>query len=190
MQQTIDPSGPRPTRETLATIANQALINRLRVGVERFDRRVFNLSDDQLDMAFLPDAGVGTWPIRVLLGHLADAELAFIQRLRRVVAEQAPILQAWDENAFIDSNLMYGTPETGPKFPPGAFVATIHTLRQWTSGWLQTLPPDAFTRIGLHSERGEETFRTILEYDVFHLDHHAWYLNRKVFRMLGTAGEQ
>ena len=32
---------------------------------------------------------VGRWPIRVLLGHLADAELVFVHRMRRAVGEAA-----------------------------------------------------------------------------------------------------
>jgi hypothetical protein len=187
MQQTMDPDSPQPFLAALDAISNTSLINRYRVGVERFDRRVFQMTDAQLDMAFLPDAGVGTWPIRVLLGHLADAEMVLVHRLRRIASEDRPLMQYWDENAFIDSGLMYGTPETGPKFPPGAFVATVHTLRQWTAGWLTTLAPEVFERSGLHSELGEQKFRAILQYNVFHLDHHAWYLNRKVQRLLGAG---
>ena len=74
-------------------------------GLQRFDSRIFELSDEQMDMAFLPDAGVGRWPVRVLVGHLADAELAFIHRMRRAVAEENPVLAVWDENAFIDAGL-------------------------------------------------------------------------------------
>src|SRR5205814_380171 len=111
----------------------------------------------QLDMAFLPDAGVGNWPIRVLLGHLADAELAFVHRMRLVIAQENPILQAWDENAFIDSGI-YGSgyhhspsgatdkphAERGGTHaqPIGGPVATVHTLRKWTTDLLRTLDAD------------------------------------------------
>jgi hypothetical protein len=183
----IDPHAPAPRIEDFAPLPASELIARFRVGVERFDRRVFELADAQLDTAFRPDAGVGRWPVRVLLGHLADAELSFVQRLRRVVAEDGPVLEAWDEEAFIDRGL-YGTPETGPQHPVGAYVAAVHTLRAWIGPWLGTLPAADFARQGLHSVRGPISFRTILEYDTWHLEHHAWYLNRKVARLLGEAG--
>lgn len=181
----IDPAGPAPVFDAFSPLTPEALLERYRLGVERFDPRVLKLDDAQLDTAFRPDAGVGRWPCRVLLGHLADAEVAFVHRLRKVAAEDRPILQPWDEDAFIDAGL-YGTPQTGAKFPIGAFVAAIHTLRQWTAAWLPTLPEPAWTRTGLHTQRGEQSLRTIFTYDTWHLEHHAWYLNRKVARLTGS----
>ena len=66
-----------PDMETFRALAIPALIARFRRGVECFDRRVLVLADDKLDTAFLPDApgNLGRWPCRVLLGHLADADV-------------------------------------------------------------------------------------------------------------------
>ena len=180
----IDPSGPKPKIEELAKLPHGELALRFKVGIEHFDARVTKLTDAQLDTAFRADAGVGLWPCRVLLGHIADADLSYVQRLRRVVAEEKPILQAWDEQAFIDNGL-YGSPANGARYPIGAFLATVHTLRQWTGEWLGTLPPDAFKRIGLHTERGEMSLRLLLEYATWHIEHHAWYLNAKVRKLVG-----
>src|ERR1044071_1538478 len=74
------------TVEQISALATPALLARFRKGVENLDRRMFWLKDAQLDSAFLPSAGVGRWPVRVLLGHLADAELAVAHRMRRTVA--------------------------------------------------------------------------------------------------------
>jgi hypothetical protein len=178
---------PPPTLDELKSLPDSELVLRYKTGVENFDARAMSLSDAELDTAFFPEAQVGTWPCRVLLGHLADAELAFVFRMRKIAAEDGPVLEAWDENAFIDCQRMYGTPATGPRFPVGAFVATIHTLRQWTGVWLASLPPEAFARTGLHVERGEQSLRLILTYATWHLEHHAWYLNRKVQRLRGPA---
>jgi hypothetical protein len=84
------------------------------MGSETLDKRVFQLSAEQVDQAFLPDAGVGRWPIRVLLGHLADAELAFVHRMRRVVGEDSPVFSVWDENSFIDANIYGCAPADRP----------------------------------------------------------------------------
>ncbi len=178
-----------PSMEVFRALPCAALVARMKRGVECFDRRVLALPDAQLDMAFLPDApgNLGRWPCRVLLGHVADADLAFVHRLRRVVGEDQPVFSMWDENAFIDAGL-YGTdsPDNpGSKQPVAAFVATIHTLRQWTCEWLDTLPETAWSRRGLHPERGEQTLRRIAEYMTWHLEHHAWFLNRKVARLAG-----
>lgn len=164
------------------------LASRFAIGVEVMDQRVFKLRDEQLDMAFLPDAGVGRWPIRVLLGHLADAEMVLTHRMRCIAAQENPILHNWDENAFIDAGI-YGTERTPPELrqPIGAYIATIYTLRKWTSDWLRSLAPTAWERKGLHTERGEMTLKTILTYDTWHLDHHAWFLNRKVAKLIGPG---
>lgn len=188
------PSAPQSLDAFLA-LSPADLLARFVVSVERFDRRVLTLSDEQLDTAFLEGAktqdGVplGRWPVRVLLGHLADAELAFVQRMRRIAAEDQPVLQAWDENAFIDAGI-YGTDQTpaANRQPIAAFIGTVFTLRKWTGEWLRTLEPAAFQRVGLHTTRGEQTLQMILAYDTWHLEHHAAFLNAKVTRFLGPAG--
>ncbi len=163
------------------------LITRYRGGLERFDPRVFELSDEQLDRAFLPDAGVGRWPARVLIGHLADAELSFVQRMRQTVAEDRPMLSPWDENAFIDSGLYGGGTlgVSGGSYPIAGFIAVIHTLRRWASGWLFTLDEATLDRVAMHPERGEMRVKTILSYSTWHLEHHAEFLNKKIEKMLG-----
>lgn len=172
----------QPQLDAFMAMSVSQLLERYRIGVENFDRRVFELTDEQLDMAWLPSAGVGQWPCRVLLGHLADAEIFFVGRMRQMVAEDRPTFNVWDENAFIDSG-MY----VGPKNPIGAYIAAVHTLRKWTGEWLGTLPAAAFDRMALHPVRGPQSMKTVLTYDAWHLEHHGWYLNAKVRRLKGDA---
>lgn len=164
-------------RTKFAELSNADLIVRFGRGVENFDRRVFDLTDAQLDTAFLPSAEIGRWPCRVLLGHLADAEVAQAHRIRRAVAEVSPVFSAWDENAFVDSGLHSG--------PIAGYVAVIHTLRKWTAEWLVMLDTAAWARKALHPEKGPQTVRRLVENPAWHLEHHAWYLNRKVEKFLG-----
>jgi hypothetical protein len=158
------------------------LISKYRIGVENFDRRVFELNEEQLDRAFLPDAGVGRWPVRVLLGHVVDAELAFVHRLRRGVAEDHPVVSPWDENAFIDSGLYKGDSIAG-------MIYVLHTMRRWTGEWLATLSEAQMQRKMLHPERGEQTVYQVLVYATWHLEHHAEFLRKKIDRMLGPAAK-
>lgn len=183
--QHIDPSGPHPERAALAALSIDQLTARFGKGVEVFDPRLLKLSDVDLDTAFRPEADVGRWPCRVLVGHMADADAVWNHRLRRTIGEDHPVFAVWDENAFIDAGL-YGTPETGPRFPVAAFVASIHTGRRWIAEWLATLAPAQWQRTGLHPERGELTLRTMVELTTWHLEHHAWYLNRKIIKLQGA----
>ena len=175
-------SGAEQARKELGALPSEELIARYRRGLECFDPRIFELSDEQMDMAFLPDAGVGQWPVRVLAGHLADAELSFSHRMRRAVAEENPLLAVWDENAFIDAGLY-----AGGQHPVGGFIAVVHTLRRWTSEWLATLTPEQLARQAMHPEPGPLSVKTILVYSTWHLEHHAQFLNAKICKMLGPA---
>lgn len=168
--------------EPLEALPTAELIARYRAGLEGFDRRLFELSDEQADQAFVPEAGVGRWPVRTLVGHLADAELVFTHRMRKAVAEENPLVSAWDENAFIDAGLY-----AGGQHPVAAFVAVIHTIRRWTAMWLQTLGEEQMARRIMHPEWGELTVRRMLAMTTYHLEHHARFLNAKICRMLGPA---
>jgi hypothetical protein len=166
------------------------LVARYRKGVENFDKRLFALDADQLDMAFLPEANVGRWPVRVLLGHLADADLAQSHRMRRAIGEDHPVLSLWDENAFIDNDVYGlrsepadGSPEARnqrARMAVGGSVALIHTLRQWTGQWLGTLSEKQWARRALHPERGPVSVKTMVALMTWHLEHHSRYLKAKV----------
>lgn len=173
------------------------LVERFAVGSSKLDRRLLDLDNAQLDTFFRPEANVGRWSCRVLVGHIADADLVFVHRLRRTVAEDAPLLAPFDEDAFIDRGLYHphlpgasspgSTPAAGKPLPVAGSVAVIHTLRLWGADWLRTLSAGDFARRALHPQRGEMTVRLILDYATWHLEHHAWYLDRKLDRLLGPS---
>lgn len=182
-----------PLAEDLAKLDTQALIARYRLGIEHFDRRVFELSNTQLDRPFQAEDGAGLWSCRALIGHIFDTELLYNMRLRRTLAEDAPVLENFDEHAFIDSPLsgMHGrTPgEPGIKQPIGAMAASVHTLRQTMAAALYQLAPAEWDRRAMHPQRGPVTFRDLLAIATAHLEHHARFLNAKVERFLGPAPE-
>ncbi len=185
------------TAEELEKLPSLQLIARYRRGIENFDRRVFELDERQIDAAFLPEAGVGQWPVRVLVGHCADADLASVHRMRRAVAEENPLLSNWDENAFVDSNI-YGNRHEGYADSPegdharvmnalGGHMAVIHTLRQWVGQWLMSLSEEQLNRQAMHPERGPQSVRRMVALYTWHLEHHAAFLTKKLDKMLGPA---
>jgi len=185
------------TKEQLINLPSAALISRYRRGIENFDRRVFELNERELDTAFLPEAGVGLWPVRVLVGHCADADLAAIHRMRRAVAEENPLLADWDENAFVDQNL-YGNDHAGYADSVegdrarvmqslGGHMAVIHTLRQWAGQWLLTLTEAQLDRLAMHPVKGPMTVRQIVASYTFHIEHHAQFLTKKLDKLVGPA---
>ena len=178
---------PTPTSiRSLKELTTEELLGRLRIGVESIDPRVFELTDEQLNQAWLPDANIGRWPIRVVLGHLADVEMVFVTRIRKIFAEENPTLALFDEDAFVDSAI-YGCTQGSTMQPPiGGDVATIHTLRSWLVAFLYQLEPSDWERTGLHPDQGPVSIHTLAIYNCWHLERHAWFINKKVERFLGA----
>lgn len=164
------------------------LVRRFRFSVGHFDPRVFEMDDEMLDRAWLPDAGVGRWPIRVLLGHLSDVDLVQVVRVRKAISEPGSLIEDWDEDAPIHSGL-YNPPGegsvNGAPPPIGAFVASLYTLRQWIGEWLGGLDESAWSCMVLHPQRGELSVRELVRYMAWHVEHHSAYLNLKVEKLLG-----
>lgn len=178
----IGPTGAPPQRDLFAALPTPDLIERYAQGITLIDRRVLEMPDDALDTYFRAEAGVGRWSCRVVVGHLADAEIAFAHRFRRAASEEGPLLHGWDQDAFIDANLY--TKET----PIAGFVAVIHTLRKFSTEWLGTLDEAAWGRRALSQSMGERTLGGLLVDATWHLEHHAWYLNAKIARLVGPDG--
>lgn len=164
---------------------HEELLVRYLRGVENFDPRVFDLTDEQTDRTFGEDEGVGLWSVRKLLGHLADAELVFTHRIRRIIAEDGPVLALWDHEAFLDSSI-YG-PEL--RSPAAGFVAAIHTMRRWTAELLMSLTPEQWERTAMHPEQGEVRVLKLVEYAAWHVENHAKFLKMKLDLMLGECEE-
>lgn len=173
-----------PERLWFHHLPRAELIDRYATGSSQLERRLLDLNDAQLDTYFRPEAQIGRWSCRVLVGHVADAELVQAHRMRRTVAEHKPVLALWDENAFVDEGL-YAGEHGGRDRPVAGHVALIHTVRLWTSDWLRTLDNEAWARSCLHPEKGELTVHALVANTTWHLEHHAGYLSRKLAVLLG-----
>lgn len=178
-----------PDRAAISALGDMDLIGRYRVAIECLDPRVFELEAEELDRAWLPDAGVGRWSCRAVVCHLFDVEVVYQYRLRRTLAEDRPVFENFDEEAFIDSPL-YGMTGRSPgeaaiRMPLGAMVASVHTLRQTMAAALYQLPERDWLREGMHPSRGAMPLRALVAMVTWHFEHHAAYLNAKVERLLG-----
>ncbi len=182
------------TREELAQLPIDALITRFRRGVENYAPRLFSMSDDLHDYPFADhvhaEHQTGLWSIRALLGHVTDAELVYAHRVRRAIAEDSPVNQNWDEQAFLDAGLyqgpIEGTPSPLTTVPSIAgFLAVTHTLRQWTAELLLGLNLDQWGRKLLHPLFGPMTLKELVALQTWHLEHHARFLNNKIGQLLG-----
>ena len=120
------------------------------------------MTAEQLDVAPVP----GKWSTRQVICHLADAELVYADRFKRIIAEDRPALRGMDPDVFT-AELAYGERDLQIE------VDTIEAIRRHMSGILAATPESAFQRIGIHSEDGPLTLQTLLERITGHIPHHA-----------------
>jgi hypothetical protein len=105
--------------------------------------------------------GDGKWSIKEVLAHLADGEFVVGTRLRYVAAMDRPVIVGYDQDAFI-SNLRYD------ELDADELLDAFANLRAINVALVERLPDEAFARIGLHSERGEESLSTMLHRNAGH----------------------
>ena len=116
--------------------------------------------------------GPGEWSIMENAVHLLDSDLASTHRMRRIVAEENPLLVSYDEDAFI------------AKLPSdrddlSEVLDLFEANRRFTARWLRTLAPEAFARTGIHTQRGKVTLLQIVETYANHVDHHLKFVAEK-----------
>ena len=108
--------------------------------------------------------GQGKWNAREIICHLADCEIAFAFRLRQTLAETNHVMQPFDQEKWAG---MYGG------LSARAALSAFSSLREWDLALIQHTPAEAMGKKCSHPERGDMTFRTIVEtmagHDLNHL---------------------
>lgn len=108
----------------------------------------------------------GKWSMLQVVQHLADAELVGAFRYRMILAHEHPVLQAYDQDLWAD-RLRYAESDL-----QGA-LEQFDVLRGANLRLLERTSPEERGRVGLHSERGEESIahqlRMYAGHDLVHL---------------------
>jgi hypothetical protein len=106
----------------------------------------------------------GKWSAREILCHLADCEIVFAYRLRQTVAEDHHVIQPFDQDKWATS---YGA------YDGVAALAVFSSLRQWNILFIKSVSPETMAKRVMHPERGELTFKELVEtmagHDINHL---------------------
>jgi hypothetical protein len=113
----------------------------------------------------------GKWNAREILCHLADSEIAFAFRFRQTLAEDQHVIQPFDQERWAG---MYGS--LGARSALNAFSA----LREWNLALIGSTTPEAMSKPVTHPERGDMTFRVIIETMAGHDINHLAQLDRIV----------
>src|SRR5262249_1284428 len=89
----------------------------------------------------------GKWSTLEVVCHLADSDQAWAHRMKRVIAEERPLLIGYDESRFA-SALAYHERDLEEE------LAAVEQTRRQLARILRKLPSAAWARAGVHSERG------------------------------------
>lgn len=118
------------------------LIARYRQGHAEVLGALDGISADELDAR----PGPGEWSAREIVHHLADSEMTSAIRLRRLLAEDRPVIASYDEEEFA-RRLHYDRPIESS-------LAALRAARESTAELLGALTEDEWSREGTHSESG------------------------------------
>ena len=139
----------------------EELILRYREGPAVIEAALAGSTDEQLDHR----PADGGWTAREVVHHLADSEMASAIRLRRLVAEDSPLIQGYDEMEY-SRRLHYDRP-IGPS------LLAMRAARESTASILDRLEEDEWARAGTHSESGPYSVQRWLEIYAVHAHDHA-----------------
>ncbi len=114
----------------------------------------------------------GRWSTRQVVLHLADAEAMYADRMKRVLAEDEPLLAPAVPDEWV-SRLAYDRRELEEE------LTLIELIRSQMSRILLSLQPADFRRRGVHPARGPMTLEEILRRATDHIPHHVRFIEEK-----------
>jgi hypothetical protein len=116
------------------------------------------------DLASRPQAT--EWSALQCMGHISDAELVMSGRYRFVLSQEKPPLIGYDQDLWVGRL-------HGPDDDPSRLLDMFEALRSENVALYNAASPADRERIGMHAERGPESFdlafRMIAGHDRFHI---------------------
>jgi uncharacterized damage-inducible protein DinB len=145
-----------------------SLIEQYRAGPDELRQAVSGMTAEQLDAKPID----GKWSTRQVVAHIADFEPVYVDRMKRVLAENQPTLFAGNPDVFAAS-LWYEQRDIEEE------LELIAASRRHMARLLRLAAPEDFQRTGKHSEIGPITLAQILENITLHIPHHIRFIEEK-----------
>jgi hypothetical protein len=145
----------------------QQLISQYEAGYDEVVRSLEGFPVDQQTAHPLP----GKWSAREIVQHLADSEMNSAIRLRRLLAEERPVIHAYDQNDYA-KRLNYNERDIAPA------LESLRSSRATTAQLLAQMTDEDWKREGWHPESGIYTVERWLEIYAAHAHNHAAQIRR------------
>lgn len=113
----------------------------------------------------------GKWSACEIIHHLADSESTSAHRLRKLLVEERPVIQGYDQDQFA-IHLRYNERDVGPA------LDAFRAARSTTAQLLALMSDDEWQREGEHTESGRYTAENWLAIYADHAHNHAAQIRR------------
>lgn len=154
---------PGDTGECLqmAPTDRRALLDRYRQGPDEVRQAIPGIEASLLDGR----PAIEEWSIREIVHHVVDAEVMAAARLRRLVAEERPAIEPYDESEFA-RRLHYGR-------PIDSALDLLAASRRANADLLEQLGADAWSLAGEHPQLGRYSIEYLVQRAAAHCSEHA-----------------
>ncbi|HYM79785.1 MAG TPA: DinB family protein [Candidatus Limnocylindria bacterium] len=143
------------------------LIDQYRAGFDEVVRSLEGFPAEAMTAHPIP----GKWSAREIVHHLADSESQAAIRLRRLIAEDRPVIHAYDQEAYA-AKLRYNERDMAPA------LEAFRAARATTVQLLDRMDDDEWRREGWHPEHGLYTAEGWLRIYSIHAHNHAAQIRR------------
>ena len=126
------------------------------------------LTDRQLRTPAPP----GVWSVMQIVCHIADFEIVYADRMKRVLVEDRPTMFGGDPDQFA-ARLSYLERDLEEE------LAVIESIRAQVTRILRASAPEDFAREGRHSVDGPLSLATLLKRIAGHIPHHVKFVTDK-----------
>jgi hypothetical protein len=144
-----------------------ALIEQYRHGPDEVERALSEIGRDAFDRR----PADGSWSAREVVHHLADSEMTSAIRVRRLLFEDGPTIEGYDEAGYARA-FRYAERPMEPA------LAAFRAARATTAQILVTLDDAAWSRQGTHTESGPYGVEHWLRIYAAHAHEHADQIRR------------
>ena len=131
--------------------------------LERTPARIAEIVGAWPDAAFERSHAPGKWTARQVLTHLAQTEIVFANRLRFALADDAYVIQPFDQDAWMSVE---------PAVDGRAALAAYLALRRMNLALCRSLTPQQRARTFMHPESGPVTVEWVMTFFAGHERNH------------------
>jgi DinB superfamily len=145
----------------------QQMIAQYKAGYDQVAQALDGFPSDQLTAHPIE----GKWSATEIVQHLADSETTSGLRLRRLLSEDHPLIQGYDQDAYA-AGLFYNQREMGPA------LDLFRSTRACTAQLFDFMTDADWHREGTHSESGSYSAEDWLKIYADHAHNHAGQIRR------------